>query len=229
MNSERRIQRVRRVIAPRGAAVGDGEILCRLAAALGHRDRFPTAQPEAVWDEIRGVWPAVAGITYRRLDHHGLQWPCVDEQDPGLAVLHTEVFANGGRAKLECIDFVPTPESVDAEYPLLLTTGRTLHQFNVGTMTGRTAQRSLRETDTLDMHPSDAERLALRNGDPVRVVSRHGAACLPLRTTSTVRAGQLFATFHDPGRALNSVTSPVRDAVTSAPEYKVVAVRVDRA
>ena len=220
---------MRQAIAPRGEALGDGEIVCRLAAALGHRAHFPTAQPEAIWDEVRAVWPAVRGIPYRRIDRHGLQWPCLDEVDPGLGVLHGKAFAHGDRAKLERIDFAPTPECVDADHPLLLTTGRTLHQFNVGTMTGRTAQRLLRETDTLDMHPSDATRLALEDGMRVCVASRHGEARLPLRITDAVAPGQLFATFHDPARVLNALTGPVRDSVTCAPEYKVVAVRVEPA
>ncbi|MGF2075283.1 molybdopterin dinucleotide binding domain-containing protein, partial [Enterococcus casseliflavus] len=107
-----------------------------------------------------------------------------------------------------------------------LTTGRTLHQFNVGTMTARSPQRLLRETDTLDMHPSDASALGLPDGATVRVASRHGAATLPLRITEAVLPGQLFATFHDPARGLNAVTGPVRDTMTGAPEYKVVAVRI---
>jgi formate dehydrogenase major subunit len=141
--------------------------------------------------------------------------------------LHADAFALGGHARLEYIEFEPTPECVDVDYPMLLTTGRTLHQFNVGTMTGRTPQRRLRQTDTLDMHPADAARMAFRNGTSVRVVSRHGEARLPLRTTEAVLPGQLFATFHDPARALNLLTGSVRDAITSAPEYKVVAVRVE--
>lgn len=227
MNSERRIQRVRRAIAPRGQALPDGEITCMLAAALGHREAFPNAQPEAIWEEIRSVWPAVQGITYRRLDEHGLQWPCPDPRSPGLSVLHADTFASGVRAQLRYIEFSPTPEGVDPDHPMLLTTGRTLHQFNVGTMTRRTPQQRLRDTDTLDMHPSDAKRLALRSDMSVRVVSRHGEARLPLRITEAVLPGQLFATFHDPARALNLLTGPVRDAITSAPEYKVVAVRVE--
>ena len=227
MNSERRIQRVRRVIAPRGHALPDGEILCRVAAELGHRQSFPTAQPAAIWDEIRGVWPAVHGIAYGRLEQQGLQWPCPDAQNPGLVVLHADAFAAGVRAQLEYIEFQPTPECVDEDHPMLLTTGRTLHQFNVGTMTRRTAQSRLRDTDTLDMHPLDAQRLLLRDGAAVRVVSRHGEARMPLRTTEAVLPGQLFATFHDPARAVNLLTGPIRDTITSAPEYKVIAVRVE--
>lgn len=229
MNSERRIQRVRRAVTPRGAALDDGEIIRRLATALGHGAHFANTQAEAVWDEIRQLWPAGAGIGYARLEQRGLQWPCVDEDDAGTAVLHAERFAHGPRAKLERIDYRPTPERADADYPFLLTTGRDLYQFNVGTMTGRTPQQALRPTDTLDMHPYDARQLGLRDGMPVRVRSRYGEAVLPLRTTDRVVPGQLFASFHDSTRAVNRVTGPGRDTLTSAPEYKVTAVRVDPA
>jgi formate dehydrogenase major subunit len=227
MNSERRVQRVRRALMPRGEARDDAWILCQLADALGHGAQFPTPRAEAVWDEVRTLWPDVAGISYARLERHGLQWPCLDEDDPGTGILHATRFARGrSRATLERIDYRPTAEAVDGDYPFLLTTGRALHQFNVGTMTGRTPQQRLRPTDTLDMHPYDAGQLDLRDGLPVRVVSRHGDAVLPLRITDAVAPGQLFATFHDPARALNRLTGPARDGVTAAPEYKVTAVRV---
>lgn len=230
MNSERRIQRVRRVVTPRGDALDDGTILCRLAAALGHGAQFASADPERVWNEIRRMWPAVAGIDYARMDlQHGLQWPCRDPGDPGLRVLHAEAFAHGRRARLERIDYRPTTETTDAGHPFLLSTGRHLHQFNVGTMTGRTLQQSLRPTDTLDMHPYDAEQLSLHEGMPVRVRSRHGEAVLPLHITDAVAPGQLFATFHDAALRLNQVTGPVRDTLTDAPEYKVTAVGVSLA
>ncbi len=225
-NSERRIQRVRRVLTPRGLALADGEIICRLAAALGHGEQFPQAAPEAVWNEVRRLWPDGAGISYGRIERHGLQWPCRDLDDPGTRVLHQSHFAGGQRAKLEPIDYHPTDERTDAHYPFLLTTGRTLHQFNVATMTGRTPQQVLRPTDTLDMSPSDARQLNLRDGMPVRIRSRYGQTVLPLRVSEAISPGQLFASFHDPERALNRVTGPVRDSVTGAPEYKVTAVNV---
>jgi formate dehydrogenase major subunit len=230
MNSERRVQRVRRAVTPRGAALDDAQILCRLASALGYGAQFARSDAESIWDEVRSLWPAVAGMSYERLAVRGLQWPCPDESHPGTAVLHVERFALGERAKLECIPYLPTAECTDAAYPFLLMTGRSLYQFNVGTMTGRSAgQLALRPTDTLDMHPLDAERLHLREGMPIHVESRHGTAVIPLRVTDMVAPGQLFATFHDPARALNRVTGSGRDAMTDAPEYKVTAVRVSMA
>ncbi|OGT55878.1 MAG: formate dehydrogenase subunit alpha [Gammaproteobacteria bacterium RIFCSPHIGHO2_12_FULL_63_22] len=229
MNSERRIQRVRRALSPRGKALDDSEITCRLARALGFDAQFARADAESTWNEVRQLWPAVAGISYDRLDQQGLQWPCRDETDPGTPVLHVGEFSHGKRAKLERIGYRPTAEKTDADYPLLLNTGRTLHQFNVGTMTRRTPQQALRPTDTLDMHPYDATQLGLEHGANVRVESRHGSATLPLRITDAVAPGQLFATFHDPDRAVNRLTGSARDAMTGAPEYKVTAVRVAQA
>lgn len=226
MNSERRIQRIRRVLAPRGEALDDGEIVCRLARALGHGTHFPSADARSVWEEIRSLWPAAAGIGYDRLDRGGLQWPCRDETDPGVGVLHVDAFAHGGKARLRPIVYRPTTETVCPDFPWLLSTGRDLHQFNVGTMSGRTAQNRLRPTDTLDMHPADALALGLLDGGEVRVQSRHGEAVLPLRVTDAVTRGQLFATFHDPARRVNALTSPIRDGITATPEYKVTAVRV---
>lgn len=229
MNAERRIQRVRRAVSPRGHARDDAAIVCALAGASGHAAQFAYRDAEAIWDEVRAVWPAVAGIGYARLEEGGLQWPCLRDGDPGTAVLHVDTFAHRRRARLEPIAFRPTTERVDDAYPFLLTTGRVLHQFNVGTMTGRTSQRALRPTDTLDMHPDDARRLELRGDTDVRVTSRHGETVLPLRITDTVQPGQLFASFHDPSRSVNRLTGPARDAITGAPEYKVTAVRVARA
>lgn len=227
MNSERRVQRLHAALTPRGMALNDSEIICRLAAELGHGPRFAQPQADAVWEEIRSLWPAGAGISYQRMAVHGLQWPCLDAKDPGTAVLHGARFAQGVRTTLKRIDYRPTDERTDADHPFLLITGRVLHQFNVGTMTSRTPQQILRATDTLDMHPYDARQLDLRDGMFVCLTSRHGEAVLPLRITDTVAPGQLFASFHDPARALNRVTGPQRDSVTGAPEYKVTAVRVE--
>jgi formate dehydrogenase major subunit len=226
MSSERRIQRVRRAVAPRGDALDDAAIICRLAAAMGHGAHFASSSAETVWNEVRSLWPAVAGISYARIERQGLQWPCRDADDPGMATLHATAFAGRPRATLACIDYRPSTERTDAEYPLLLSTGRVLQQFNVGTMSGRSAQQPLRPTDTLDMHPADARALAFVDGESVRVQSRHGEACLPLRITDTVQPGQLFATFHDPARRVNCLTGSIRDGASGTPEYKVTAVRV---
>ncbi|HEX7669215.1 MAG TPA: formate dehydrogenase subunit alpha [Polyangiaceae bacterium] len=227
MNSERRVQRVRRAVPPIGEARPDWEILCDLAKAMGHEGGFSFETAEDVWNEIRRAWPLGAGISYARLEHGGLQWPCPTEDHPGTEVLHAERFPAGARARLALVDYRPTDEVPDAEYPLLLITGRTLHHFNAGTMTGRSRSAELRQVDALDVSPADAARLGLSDGARVTVRSRYGSARLPVVVTDEVRQGELFATFHVAGSFLNRVTSPRRDRVTGTPEYKVTAVRLD--
>ncbi len=156
----------------------------------------------------------------------GLQWPCPTETHPGSVRLHETVFPVG-RARLQRLDFRPSAETVDEQFPLLLTTGRTLYQFNAGTMTTRTDNQQLRPADTLDIAPADAADLRVADGDPVRVTSRFGETTLPIRVTDSLSPGVLFATFHTADAFLNRVTSDVRDPV-GTPEYKVTPVRLAR-
>lgn len=228
MNAERRVQRVRKMLEPRGAARSDWEIVCDVAKAMGKGEHFDFHSAEEIWNEVRQVWPGGYGITYERLEKQGLQWPCLDEADPGLEVLHSESFANAKTAALKRIKYRPTTEVVSDEFPFLLTTGRTLDHFNAGTMTMRTPNRELRPTDLLMISSEDSTDLALASGETVRLTSRYGEAVLPVEITDKVRAGELFATFHDPKIFLNYATGPTRDRFTQAPEYKVTAVRVDR-
>jgi formate dehydrogenase major subunit len=228
MNAERRIQRVRAAAPPPGEAWPDWRIAAELGRRLGASDAFSFDGPEAIWNEIRAVWPEANGITYPRLEKAGLQWPCKGSSDPGAAILHQDEFARGPFAPLARIAFEPTPERTSADYPLILSTGRALYQFNVGNMTMRTANRKLRPTDTLEMAPQDAERLILVNGDMVRVESRYGSAILPLEISDRVKPGFVFATFHDVSSAVNRLTTPHRDSIAHAPEYKVTAVSVRR-
>ena len=227
MNGERRVQRVRAAVPAPGEAKADWEILCEVARAMGHGGQFAFSSAGEIWDEIRSVWPAGAGISYARLEQGGLQWPCPDEAHPGTSILHAESFPAGRRATLRGIDFEATAEAVTPEFPLLLTTGRTLYQFNAGTMTRRTANQRLQPDDYLDIAPADAARLGLKDGDRVKVVSRHGEGRLPLRVSTALSPGQLFATFHTVAAGLNEVTSPHRDRHEGTPEYKVVAVRLE--
>jgi formate dehydrogenase major subunit len=228
MNSERRVQRVRKVIEPIDQSLPDWEIICRLARRAGCGDKFRYLQPEEIWNEIRAAWPAGAGITYERLESGGLQWPCPSENHPGTTVLHTERFAHGMRAHLRRVPYLPTTECVSEEYPLLLNTGRALYQFNAGTMTGRSRTEIFQPVDVLQMSPVDANRVQVLSGDHVRVASRYGAAEIRVRVTDAVAHGQLFATFHSPATFVNRLTSRRRDSYVQTPEYKVTAVRVDR-
>jgi formate dehydrogenase major subunit len=229
MNSERRVQRVRKVLEPPGDARPDWRIICDLARAMGYGDLFDFSSPAEIWNEIRSVWPEGAGMSYERLENGGLQWPCPDTAHPGTAVLHTEGFARSPVAPLACIDYRPSPETATTEYPYLLTTGRNLYQFNAGTMSMNTTCRELRPTDTLDVAPEDAAALHLSDGDRVCVRSRYGEVSMPLRISPAVKRGELFATFHDPTAFVNKLTGPYRDGVVGAPEYKLTCVRIESA
>jgi formate dehydrogenase major subunit len=230
MNSERRIQRVRRAVDPPGEARPDWRIACDLAAALGRADLFAYGDPEEIWEEIQQVWQPGSGISYPRIEEAGLQWPCPADDHPGTAVLHGATFGNGEtRTALRCIGYAPTPEAANDEFPFLLVTGRTLYGFNAGTMTGRSATARLRPTDRLEINPADAVRGGMEPGAAVTVVSRYGEATLPAEVTERVPPGMLFATFHDPRRRVNALTGPNRDPYTHTPEYKVTAVRIARA
>jgi formate dehydrogenase major subunit len=224
MNAERRVQRVRRAVPPPEGARTDWEILCGVARALGHPDGFAFRDAEEIWDEIRRVWSAGAGISYARLERGGLQWPCPSEDHPGTRVLHAGRFVGGERAPLTPVGFVPSPEVTTDAYPLLLVTGRALQQFNAGTMTRRTPHAELHPGDALSVCAEDARRLGVEDGAKVRLRSRHGAAVLAARVDDSVRPGELFATFHTAEAFLNRVTGPHRDARTGTPEYKLTAV-----
>jgi formate dehydrogenase major subunit len=228
MNSERRIQRVRKVIEPCGESRSDWEIMCQVARAMGRPEPFGFQSAEEIWNEIRSVWPAGAGITYERLDTGGLQWPCPTEGHPGTAILHAEIFDGSHRVKLRQVAFTPTPEQVCDEYPFLLTTGRALYQFNAGTMTGRSSTAQFQPTDVMQITPSDARHLGIDDGSPVRVRSRYGEITIPAKISEAVAVGQLFATFHSPDVFVNRITGRNRDRFVHTPEYKITAVRVER-
>jgi formate dehydrogenase major subunit len=227
MNAERRVQRVRAALRPTGASKADWQIVCEVARAMGAKG-FDFAGPVQIWDEVRGLCDGARGMSYPRLETIGLQWPCPAEDHPGTPILHRDSFTSGPHAALHPVEYRPTPEMVSPLFPLQLITGRSLYQFNAGTMTGRTPNNELRPTDTLDISPGDAEALAIGDGDLVRVLSHYGIATLPARVSSAMQRGQLYATFHRPDLLLNAVTGPHRDPVTGTPEYKVTAVRIER-
>jgi formate dehydrogenase major subunit len=228
MNAERRIQRIRKAIEPAGQSKSDWEIICAVAKAMDKTELFNYNSAEQIWNEIRAVWPAGGGITYARLNDGGLQWPCPDEHHPGTKVLHTGSFSNGNQAALRRIPYRPSKEVTTEEFPFLLITGRSLYQFNAGTMTMRTANVELRPNDLLEISAGDAAQLQLQNGERVRIRSRYGEAIVPIRITSAVQAGELFATFQTTEVSLNRLTSPLRDRYVKTPEYKITAVRIEK-
>ncbi|MGV0645188.1 formate dehydrogenase subunit alpha [Mycolicibacterium sp. XJ2546] len=229
MNSERRIQRIRRAVPPPGVVKTDADILCEAAAAFGWGGHFSYRGAHDIWDEIRRLWPAGAGITYHRLDRPGgLQWPCLDEDHPGTSLLHRDTFPGiGARAMLRRIDHRPSAEQPSDGYPLVLITGRELYAFNAGTMTGRAATAALTLGAALEISPEDAQRLGVSDGAGVSVQSRYGTLVLPCRISDRMQTGTVFASFHDPAVPVNTITGPGRDRTTHTPEYKITAVKVD--
>ncbi len=225
-SGERRIQRVRAVLAPPGEARADWRILLELFAACGwpqtHRE------PWQVMDEIARVAPDYAGVSHERLEGEGLQWPVPDDRHPGTPILHEHGF-RAGRALLACIDHQPSPALAGHPRPLLLITGRALEHYNSGSMTRRSPNLSLRPCDRLEIHPEDARARDIRSGDPVRVTSPWGEARARAEVTDSVRPGTLFLTFHFPETGANRVTSDVVDRLTDCPEYKLTPVDVSRA
>ncbi len=228
MNSERRVQRVRKAVDPLGDAQPDWQIICALAKTMGHRQGFSFENAESIWDEVRELWPEGKGLSYRRLERGGLQWPCASEEDPGTQILHATSFSHGPKAALRRIDYTPTPEVTNDAYPFLLSTGRNLYQFNAGTMTMRSVNAQLRPSDMVEISLADAERLGIVQGDEVRMRSRTGEATLRAHLSASVKPGELFATFHDPRVFLNRLTSSQRDRFVQTPEYKVTAVKLER-
>jgi predicted molibdopterin-dependent oxidoreductase YjgC len=226
-NGERRIQRVRAAVPPPGQARADWDTTQAVANALGAHWSY--ADPGAVMDEIARVAPGLfGGVSYARLDGDGLQWPCPDAGHPGTATVHADGFVRG-RGRLMTLPYRPTAEQRSAEYPFLLTTGRVLQHYNVGTMTRRTPHRQLEDADYLEIHPQDAAHAGIEDGVQVRISSSYGTAIARARITGRVMPGLLFLSFHFPESHANALTSSRCDPESRCPEYKVTAVRINAA
>ncbi|MCC7271117.1 MAG: formate dehydrogenase subunit alpha [Alphaproteobacteria bacterium] len=222
-NAERRIQRVRKVMEPR-SGMADWEITVALAEALGFA--MPYSHPSEVMDEIARLTPSFAGVSFQRIDALGsIQWPCNEKAPEGTPVMHGAGFVRG-RGKFMLTEYVPTDERTGPRFPLLLTTGRILTQYNVGAQTRRTANVAWHEEDVLEIHPHDAEQRGVQDGDWVRLASRTGETCLRARVTDRVAPGVVYTTFHHPTTQANVVTTEYTDWATDCPEYKVTAVQV---
>ena len=223
-NAERRINRVRRVMAPI-PGLADWEVTLRLADALGvNIGKY--ADPGEIMDEVARLTPSFAGVSYKRLDELGsIQWPCNDEAPAGTPVMHIDHFVRGlGRFMIT--EYVATEERSGPRFPLLLTTGRILSQYNVGAQTRRTANSMWHEEDRLEIHPHDAENRGVRDGDWVRLSSRAGETTLRALITDRVAPGVVYTTFHHPMTQANVITTDFSDWATNCPEYKVTAVQV---
>jgi len=222
-NAERRIQLVRKVMEPLNG-YEDWQVTQELARALGLDWNYSHASQ--IMDEIARLTPTFAGVSFDRLDREGsLQWP-VNEQFPdGAPIMHVDGFVRG-KGKFMVTEYVPTDERTGPRFPLLLTTGRILSQYNVGAQTRRTENSAWHPEDLLEIHPSDAENRGIRDGDWVRLASRSGETTLRAQVTDRVAPGVVYTTFHHPTTQANVITTDNSDWATNCPEYKVTAVQV---
>lgn len=222
-NAERRISRVRRVMPPL-AGYADWEVTLMLARALGYEMDY--AHPSAIMDEIARLTPTFAGVSYAKLDALGsIQWPCNAQAPEGTPTMHIESFVRG-QGKFVITQFVASPEKVTPRYPLILTTGRILSQYNVGAQTRRTANVQWHHEDRLEIHPHDAQERGVRDGDWVGIASRAGQTVLRARVSERMQPGVVYTTFHFPESGANVITTDSSDWATNCPEYKVTAVQV---
>ena len=226
-NTERRVQRVRKAVAPPGQAKADWEILSAVATKMGYPMEYASA--EAIMEEIRTVTPSYAGITYERIEKEGIQWPCPNTDHPGTRFLHKDRFSRG-RGLFHAIEYIPPAELPDDEYPMLLSTGRVLYQYHTGTMTRLGKGTTERYPESLaEIHPADAAKLGIEDGQRVRVTSRRGTVEAKAKITGRSDQGMVFMNFHFHEAAVNLLTNPALDPVAKIPEYKVCAVRVEAA
>ena len=227
-NSERRVQRVRKVIEPPGNARDDMWIVAQIAKRLGRDWGSPTAQE--VWDELRSLSPMHAGMSYERLEQlNGLRWPCPDENDPGALFLHGRLWAEpveGPKAPFHTVEYSPPLDAVDAQFPLLLTTGRRLDSYNSGVATGEYSS-PLRRVEALEISPEEAARHGLNEGEIVAVSSRRGKVFVPVHIDRALREGLAFMTFHF-DVPTNVLTLDTVDPKSGTAEFKATAIRIDK-
>jgi len=237
-NTERRIQRVRKALEPKGESRSDWEIVQSIANRLGAEWNYTSA--ESIMQEVTEVTPQYGGVTYARLeglvpdveyaqtDVCGLQWPCPTEDHPGTPILHSQQFARG-KGLFSAIEYIEPDEQVDAEFPFVLTTGRELVHYHTGTMTRQSAGlNALVPEGRLELNPADAARLGIEDGAKVRVSSRRGSIEPVAWVTDRVSPGLVFMPFHYVEAPANRLTNPVLDPIAKIPEFKVASVKVER-
>jgi formate dehydrogenase major subunit len=224
-NAERRISPVRRVMTPKNG-MEDWEITTRLSKALGYEMNYGHASE--IMDEIAALTPTFKGVSFKKLDELGsIQWPCDDENPTGTPTMHIDEFVRG-KGKFFITQYVPTTEKVNTKYPLILTTGRILSQYNVGAQTRRTKNVAWHAEDIVEIHPHDAEDRGILEGDWVGISSRAGETVLRATLTERVQPGVIYTTFHHPESGANVITTDNSDWATNCPEFKVTAVQVSK-
>jgi len=226
-NTERRVMRVRQAVEPVGESRADWQIIQEISDRFGYPMAYDS--PEAVMREIATLTPSYGGITYERLEGEGLQWPCPDADHPGTKFLHSGAFARG-KGLFHAIEYRPPAENVDEEFPFWLSTGRVFAHYHTATMTRNspTLDAEIRE-GFLEVHPEDAEKLGVLQGDRVTVSSRRGTITAKTAITDRVQQGLVFMPFHFIESNANVLTNPAFDPIAKIPEFKVCAVRLEKA
>ncbi len=226
-NTDRRVQRFYKAVDPPGEAREDWVIIREVAKAMGGKG-FDFASAEEIFDELVKLTPIYGGLSYKRLEGEGIQWPCRTPDDPGTPYLHKDQFARGKGAFLP-VEHVPPAEVPDADYPFILTTGRIPFHFHTGTMTRRTPLLDAEAPESfVEIHPEDAEGIRVRDGDVVEVSSRRGKVKVKVRVVEGIRKGTVFLPFHFAEAAANLLTIEALDPVAKIPEYKVCAVKISK-
>jgi formate dehydrogenase alpha subunit len=224
-NTERRVQRVRKAVDAPGDCRLDWVIIQDIANRIGGC-KFEFTSAEDIWNELRKVAPGFAGISYERIDKAGIQWPCPTDSHPGTKFLHQGSFTRG-LGNMQAIEYRPSAETTDKEYPMLLITGRMLYHYNVTTRYSKRLD-ALRPYELAQINPYDAAKLDLKEEDEIRVTSRRGTVVTRVTVTDRVQPGSLFMTFHYWESPVNEVTSGASDPVTKTGEYKVAAIKVEK-
>ncbi|MGB1237725.1 MAG: formate dehydrogenase subunit alpha [Pseudomonadales bacterium] len=224
-NAERRINRVRKVMPPL-AGKADWEVTLDLAKALGYEMHYN--HPSEIMDEIAALTPTFTGVSYEKLEQMGsIQWPCNEQYPEGTPTMHTVDFPIG-KGNFAVTEFIPTQERSTRRFPLLLTTGRILSQYNVGAQTRRTGNMAWHSEDVLEVHPQDAHDRGIKDGDWLGITSRAGNTVLRAKVSERMQPGVVYTTFHHPGSGANVITTDNSDWATNCPEYKVTAVQVEK-
>jgi formate dehydrogenase alpha subunit len=227
VNTERRVQRVRKAVDPPGESRGDWEIICEIAARMGYSMTYDSSRQ--IMEEISKVTPSFAGISYDRIEHEGIHWPCPTAEHPGTPILHREQFTRG-KGLFHAIDYIEPAEMIDDEYPLYLTTGRLLYQYHTGTMTMRTAGlNEIAPEAFVEISPQDARKFKMEQGALVNIASRRGNIQARIKISRKAVTGTVFIPFHYAAAAANRLTNAALDPISGIPEYKVCAVKVSKA
>lgn len=226
-NTDRRVQMVRKAVEPPGESLEDWKIICGVATRMGYEMNYESS--EAIMKEIAQVTPSYGGITYERIQHEGIPWPCLNEEHPGTPILHIDRFTRG-KGVLHAIDYIPPAETIDDEYPMYLTTGRLLFQYHTGTMTMKTdGLNEIAPESFVEISPADAANLGVEDGAMVEIASRRGQINARAKISLKAVDGTVFIPFHYAKAAANKLTHAALDPVSGIPELKVCAVKVSKA